>query len=307
MTGQIKVSLHVPMHERVLECIKCPSQSTLYDELVDALDGGDATWLNQFTAGFREAVYVYMMRHGLMRRLLANSVCNQGQSPRIPIRNRSSSIAITQRTQGSFNILPSSPQRWCTPAETHFLDRHSFKYIGAPNVIYQEFSSAIRRLMTQGEQKTMFNMARQLVPVHKVSNFDLTTFDNLVQHMTSKGTKVCYAVVGFYAWTQLKGYLKPTELNPNPLDPICVADRNGVAILSENSYPWLNFGARSCTVGNNEFFLFTDALNVGAYTDRDGISTHTFTGDAGLCSSITTTSISIALTNELGIERGEII
>lgn len=310
MTGQIKVSVRLPMHERIFQSLEQRTDFSLYSSLLDALNAGDATWLQEFTTGFGVAVQTYMMRYGLMRRLLAKSVCNQGQMPRIPIRNRASRIATTLTKPWAFDVQsPAGPAHsWVVPQETHFIDRHSFKYTGSVNVIHQEFTSAIRRLMSQGEQKTMFDMVRYLATPHRVSRFDAMTFDSIVRHMQHvKGTKPCYAVLGSQAWLELKTYLPPSELCLASVDPMHVAERGGVAILSEGEYPWLDFGKASLTVGADEFFLFTEPFNVGAYTDRDRLGVIPILGDVAMHSAVTTTTISIALTNELGIERGEII
>lgn len=224
-----------------------------------------------------ESLYITGNRTGYLRRLLAYNELQQGEIPRFPVRLKNAvSVISTSPTDIETQI---TRDKWLTPPEFDIVTR---LFIPQKD-INQSRDDVLAEKFVEAQEATMVAEDRLLINAANVSvgvDNELTilsssmtpyTFMQVVNKVSRWGLKTPYAVLASDLMTDIIGNQEfQVAIDPVARHELLLTGEIGVlygcSIISDAyrhpEHKVLNAG---------EFYVFSDAVNTGAYSDRGGL------------------------------------
>lgn len=224
-----------------------------------------------------DALYITGEREGFSRTLLVKNTVEQGSVPRFEVSMmNTTAVMATGPTQVQSQIVR---DKWLTPPEIQLIARpfvpQNELNQSQGDVLGRKFNEGLTSLMV-AEDRLLINMANRVVGAEN----DLTiiagqltpyTMMTVANNVTRWGLKGAYLLMASDFMMDIIG----NQDFATTLDPVArhetlltgqLATAYGMAVLSDayrhQEHKVLNRG---------EFFVFSDPLNLGAYSDRGGI------------------------------------
>lgn len=224
-----------------------------------------------------ESLYIVCNRQGFLRKFLARNTVDQGAMPRFPLRTKNvTAVYATSPTQVDSQI---TRDKWYYPPEFQIVARpfvpENEINQSAQDVLQEKFTEAQEAIMV-GEDRLLYNACNAIVNTDNnlsIISSQLTplTFMNVVVNVSRWGLKTPYALL---ATDLMRDVIGNNEFQA-AIDPVArhellltgqIGTMYGCALVTDAyrhpEHKVLNQG---------EFFIYADALNTGAYSDRDGI------------------------------------
>lgn len=224
-----------------------------------------------------DALYVTANRSGFMRRYLAKQTVEQGSIPRFPVRQKNVvAVTATGPTKVRTQIMLDN---WYTPPELQIIAR---PYVtenelnqSAGDVLAEKYNEAVEALMVT-EDRMWYNQIQALSNVDNeqmVIPGQLTPF-TLAQVMSKVlrwGLKPAHVLMATDLYQDIIG----NQEFYSAIDPVArhellltgqLATMYGMTITSD-AYRF----PEHKVIGQGEFYVISDEINHGAYSDRGGI------------------------------------
>jgi hypothetical protein len=224
-----------------------------------------------------DSLYLTANRQGFMRKYLTKITVEQGAIPRFPLRNKNVTAVYATGPTKVYSQL--ARDRWITPSELQLVTR---PYIptnelnqSAGDVLQEKYVEATEAIMV-GEDRLWYNQVNALVGVDNplsIISGQLTpyTFAQVMVNVTQWGLKAPHVLLASDLYADIIGNSEFYAA----IDPVA---RHELLLTGELGVMY------GCTVTSDafrhpehkvlnpgEFFVISDALNHGAYSDRGGI------------------------------------
>jgi len=224
-----------------------------------------------------ESLYITCNRQGYTRKLLARNTVEQGSIPRFPMRMKNvTAVYSTSVTKIDSQI---TRDKWFTPPEFQIVARPfvSENEINqsAGDVLQEKYVESTEAVMV-AEDRLLYNASKAVVGLDNdlsIISGQLTpyTFAQVLTKVNRWGLKTPYVLM---ATDLMQDIIGNTEFQ-NAIDPVArhellLTGELGVlygATLISDAYRHPEHKVLS----QGEFFVYADALNLGAYSDRNGL------------------------------------
>ncbi len=224
-----------------------------------------------------EALYVTANRQGFMRKYLAKIDVQQGSIPRFPLRNKNvTAVWSTSPTKIESQIVR---DKWFTPPELSIIARPFIPQVelnqSSGDVLQEKYIEAVEATMV-AEDRLWYNQVQSVVGVDNnlsIVSGQLTPYSlmTVVTQVTRWGLKAAHLLLASDLWQDVVGN---TDFQ-NAIDPVA---RHELLLTGELG---TMYGQTITTdayrhpehkvMGRGEFYVISDALNHGAYSDRGGL------------------------------------
>jgi hypothetical protein len=224
-----------------------------------------------------DALYITANRQGFMRKYLAKIDVQQGSIPRFPMRNKNvTAVWSTSPTKIESQI---TRDRWFTPPELMVVARPFIPQVelnqSSGDVLQEKFIEATEATMV-AEDRLWYNQVQSIVGVDNnlsIISGQLTPYNlmTVATQVTRWGLKGAHLLVASDLWQDIIG----NSDFFNAIDPVArhellltgeLGVMYGMTITSD-AYRH----AEHKVLGQGEFYVISDALNHGAYSDRGGL------------------------------------
>lgn len=224
-----------------------------------------------------DALYLTANRQGFMRKYTAKVDVQQGSVPRFPMRNKNvTAVWSTSPTKIESQIVR---DRWFTPPELMIVARPFIPQVelnqSSGDVLQEKFIEATEATMV-AEDRLWYNQVQSLVGVDNnlsIISGQLTPYNlmTVVSQVTRWGLKGAHLLTAADLWQDIIGNSDFFAA----IDPVArhellltgeLAVMYGMTITSD-AYRH----AEHKVIGQGEFYVISDALNHGAYSDRGGL------------------------------------
>jgi hypothetical protein len=260
-----------------------------------------------------ESLYLTANRQGFMRKYLTKIPVEQGSIPRFPLRNKN--VTATYATGPTKVYSQITRDRWLTPPELQIVTR---PYIptnelnqSAGDVLQEKYVEATEAIMV-GEDRLWYNQVNAIVGIDNplsIISGQLTpyTFAQVMVNVSQWGLKTPHVLMATDLYIDIIGN---SEFY-HAIDPVA---RHELLLTGELGVIY------GCTVTSDayrhpehkvlnqgEFFVISDALNHGAYSDRGGISSEPISAGVEKVSGrgwIIQESIAVAVANSRSVAKG---
>ncbi len=225
-----------------------------------------------------DSLYITANRQGFMRKYLAKIQVDQGTVPRFPLRTKNvTAVWSTSPTRIDSQI---TRDKWYTPPELSIVTRpfvtQNELNQSAGDVLQEKYVEATEAIMV-GEDRLWYNQIKQLVGVDNnlsIVSGQLTpyTLMQVATNVTRWGLKAPHILFASDLYQDIIGN---SEFY-NAIDPVArhellltgeLAVMYGMTITSD-AYRH----AEHKVLNQGEFFVISEALNHGAYSDRGGLT-----------------------------------
>ena len=224
-----------------------------------------------------DALYLTANRQGFMRKYTAKVDVQQGSVPRFPMRNKNvTAVWSTSPTKIESQIVR---VRWFRPPELMIVARPFIPQVelnqSSGDVLQEKFIEATEATMV-AEDRLWYNQVQSLVGVDNnlsIISGQLTPYNlmTVVSQVTRWGLKGAHLLTAADLWQDIIGNSDFFAA----IDPVArhellltgeLAVMYGMTITSD-AYRH----AEHKVLGQGEFYVVSDALNHGAYSDRGGL------------------------------------
>lgn len=224
-----------------------------------------------------DALYLTANRQGFMRKYLARIDVQMGSIPRFPMRTKNvTAVWSTSPTKIASQI---TRDKWFTPPEIQivarpFIPQNELNH-SAGDVLQEKYIEAVEATMV-AEDRLWYNQVNSLVGVDNnltLVSGQLTplTLMSVVTNVTRWGLKGAHLLMATDLWQDVVG----NSDFFNAIDPVArhellltgeLGTMYGMTVTSD-AYRH----AEHKVLAQGEFYVISDALNHGAYSDRGGL------------------------------------
>lgn len=261
------------------EATKIEAQTKINRELIRAAFN-DSSAHRVLGERMADSLYITANRQGFMRKYLAKIQVEQGTIPRFPLRTKNvTAVWSTSPTQIGSQI---TRDKWYTPPELSIVTRpfvtQNELNQSAGDVLQEKYVEATEAIMV-AEDRLWYNQINQLVGVDNNLNIvsgQLTPFTlmQVATNVTRWGLKAPHVLIASDLYQDIIGN---SEFY-NAIDPVArhellltgeLAVMYGMTITSDAyRHP------EHKVINQGEFFVISEALNHGAYSDRGGLTSN---------------------------------
>jgi hypothetical protein len=224
-----------------------------------------------------DALYITANRQGFMRKYLSRVDVQQGSIPRFPMRTKNvTSVWSTSPTKVASQI---TRDKWFTPPEFQvvarpFIPQNELNQ-SSGDVLQEKYIEAVEATMV-AEDRMWYNQVNSLVGVDNnltLVSGQLTPFTlmTVVTNVTRWGLKGAHLLMAADLWQDVVGNADFF----NAIDPVArhellltgeLGTMYGMTVTSDAyRHP------EHKVIGQGEFYVISDAINHGAYSDRGGL------------------------------------
>jgi len=224
-----------------------------------------------------DALYITANRQGFMRKYLAKIDVQQGSVPRFPLRTKNvTAVWSTSPTKVESQI---TRDKWFTPPELVVVARPFIPQVelnqSSGDVLQEKYIEAVEATMV-AEDRLYYNQLQQLVGVDNnltIVSGQLTPYSlmTVVTNVTRWGLKGAHLLMATDLWQDVVGNSDFfTAIDPVARHELLLTGElgtlYGMTITSDAfRHP------EHKVLGQGEFFVISDAMNHGAYSDRGGL------------------------------------
>lgn len=224
-----------------------------------------------------DSLYIVANRQGFMRKYLAKVDVQQGSIPRFPMRSKNvTAVWSTSPTKVESQI---TRDRWFTPPELMVVARPFIPQVelnqSSGDVLQEKFIEATEATMV-AEDKLYYNQVQSLVGVDNnlsIISGQLTPYNlmSVVTQVTRWGLKGAHLLAAADLWQDIVGNSDFFQaLDPVARHELLLTGELGVMYgmtITTDAYRH----PEHKVLGQGEFFVISDAINHGAYSDRGGL------------------------------------
>jgi hypothetical protein len=224
-----------------------------------------------------DALYITANRQGFMRKYLAKIDVQQGSIPRFPLRTKNvTAVWSTSPTKIESQI---TRDKWFTPPELMVVARPFIPQTelnqSSGDVLQEKFIEATEATMV-AEDRLWYNQVQSLVGVDNnlsIISGQLTPYNlqTVVTQVTRWGLKGAHLLLATDLWQDIIGNADFIQaIDPVARHELLLTGELGVMYgmtLTTDAFRH----AEHKVLGQGEFYVISDALNHGAYSDRGGL------------------------------------
>ena len=224
-----------------------------------------------------DALYLTANRQGFMRKYLAKVDVQQGSVPRFPLRNKNvTAVWSTSPTKIESQI---TRDKWFTPPELMIVARPFIPQVelnqSSGDVLQEKYIEAVEATMV-AEDRLWYNQVQSVVGVDnnltiisgQLTPYSLTTVSSQV---TRWGLKAAHLLMASDMWQDVIGNSDfYSAIDPVARHELLLTGELGVMYgmtITSDAYRH----PEHKVLGQGEFYIISDALNHGAYSDRGGL------------------------------------
>lgn len=224
-----------------------------------------------------EALYITANRQGFMRKYLAKIDVEQGSVPRFPLRTKN--VTATWSTAPTHVESQITRDKWFTPPELNVVSRPFIPQVelnqSSGDILQEKYIEAVEATMV-AEDRLYYNQLQSLVGVDNnltIVSGQLTPYSlmTVVTNVTRWGLKGAHLLMATDLWQDVVGNTDFYQA----IDPVArhellltgeLGTMYGMTVTSDAfRHP------EHKVLGQGEFYVISDALNHGAYSDRGGL------------------------------------
>lgn len=224
-----------------------------------------------------ESLYITANRQGFMRKYLTKINVEQGAVPRFPLRTKNvTAVYSTSPTKIQSQI---TRDKWFTPPELQVVTRPFIPMNelnqSAGDVLQEKYVEATEAIMV-GEDRLWYNQVNQIVGIDNplsIISGQLTpaTFAAVMTNVTRWGLKAPHVLIATDIYQDIIGNSDFfTAIDPVARHELLLTGELGVlygCTITSDAYRH----PEHKVLNQGEFFVISDALNHGAYSDRGGL------------------------------------
>lgn len=224
-----------------------------------------------------DALYITANRQGFMRKYLAKVDVQQGAIPRFPLRNKNvTAVWSTSPTKIESQI---TRDRWLTPPELAIVARPFIPQIelnqSSGDVLQEKFIEGTEATMV-AEDRLWYNQVQAVVGVDNnlsIISGQLTPYSLMTvsTQVTRWGLKSAHLLVASDLWQDIVGNSDFFHaIDPVARHELLLTGELGVMYgmtITSDAYRH----PEHKVLGQGEFYVISDALNHGGYSDRGGL------------------------------------
>jgi hypothetical protein len=224
-----------------------------------------------------DSLYLTANRQGFMRKYLTKITVEQGSIVRFPMRNKNvTAVWSTSPTKVQAQI---TRDRWLTPPELQLVTRPFIPMNeinqSAGDVLQEKYVEATEAVMV-GEDRLWYNQVNQLVGIDNplsIISGQLTpyTFAQVITNVTRWGLKAPHVLIASDIYQDIIGNSDFfTAIDPVARHELLLTGELGVlygCTITSDAFRH----PEHKVLNQGEFFVISDALNHGAYSDRGGL------------------------------------
>ena len=225
-----------------------------------------------------DALSITANRQGFMRKYLAKVDVQQGSMPRFPMRNKDvTAIWSTSPTKVESQIVR---DKWFTPPELMVVARPFIPQVelnqSSGDVLQEKFIEGTEATMV-AEDRLWYNQVQALVGVDNnlsIISGQLTPYNlmTVVSQVTRWGLKNAHLLTASDLWQDIIGNSDFHQaIDPVARHELLLTGELGVMYgmtITSDAYRH----PQHKVLGQGEFYVISDALNHGAYSDRGGLT-----------------------------------
>ncbi len=237
----------------------------------------DATAYRLLGEKMAEALYMTCNRQGYLRKFLARQDVQQGTVPRFPIRSKNvTAVYSTSPTQIDSQIVT---DKWFYPPEFQIVARpfvpENEINQSSDDVLQQKFVEANEAIMV-AEDRLLYDASKAVVGLDNelsILTGSLTpfTFAQTLNKVSRWGLKTPYVLMASDFMQDIIGNAEFQQaIDPVARHELLLTGELGVlygATLVSDAYRH----PEHKVLNQGEFFVFADSVNLGAYSDRNGL------------------------------------
>jgi len=224
-----------------------------------------------------ESLYITANRQGFMRKYLAKIDVEMGSIPRFPLRNKNvTAVWSTSPTKVESQI---TRDKWFTPPELTVVARPFIPQVelnqSSGDVLQEKYIEAVEATMV-AEDRLYYNQLQSLVGVDNnltIVSGQLTPYSlmTVVTNVTRWGLKGAHLLMATDLWQDVVGNSDFfTAIDPVARHELLLTGELGTMYgMTVTSDAFRH--PEHKVLGQGEFFVISDALNHGAYSDRGGL------------------------------------
>lgn len=224
-----------------------------------------------------DALYITANRQGFMRKYLSKIDVQQGSLPRFPLRTKN--VTAVWSTSNTMIQSQITRDKWFTPPELVVVARPFISQVelnqSSGDVLQEKYIEAVEAVMV-GEDRLYYNQLNAMVGLDNnlsIVSGQLTPYSlmTVVTNVTRWGLKGAHLLMATDLWQDVVGNSDFFQA----IDPVArhelllkgeLGTMYGMTITSDAyRHP------EHKVLAQGEFFVISDALNHGAYSDRGGI------------------------------------
>lgn len=224
-----------------------------------------------------DSLYITCNRQGFMRKYLTKITVEQGSVPRFPVRLKN--VMATWSTSPTKVQTQLVRDKWLTPPELQVVTRPFVPTNelnqSAGDVLQEKYVEATEAVMV-GEDRLWYNQINELVGVDNpltIISGQLTpaTFAAVQNNVTRWGLKAPHVLIASDIYQDIIGNQEfYTAIDPVARHELLLTGELGVlygCTITSDAYRH----PEHKVLNQGEFFVISDALNHGAYSDRGGL------------------------------------
>jgi hypothetical protein len=224
-----------------------------------------------------DALYITANRQGFMRKYLAKVDVQQGSIPRFPVRNKNvTAVWSTSPTKVESQI---TRDRWFTPPELNVVARPFIPQIelnqSSGDVLQEKYIEAVEATMV-AEDRLWYNQVQSIVGVDNnltIISGQLTPYSlmTVATQVTRWGLKGAHLLLASDMWQDIVGNSDfYSAIDPVARHELLLTGELGVMYGMTITSDAFRHPEHK-VLGQGEFYVISDALNHGAYSDRGGL------------------------------------
>ena len=224
-----------------------------------------------------EALYITANRQGFMRKYLAKVDVQQGSIPRFPLRTKNvTAVWSTSPTKVESQI---TRDKWFTPPELAIVARPFIPQVelnqSSGDVLQEKFIEATEATMV-AEDRLYYNQVQAMVGVDNnltIISGQLTPYSlmTVATQVTRWGLKGAHLLLASDMWQDIVGNSDFfTAIDPVARHELLLTGELGVMYGMTITSDAFRHPEHK-VLGRGEFYVISDALNHGAYSDRGGL------------------------------------
>lgn len=224
-----------------------------------------------------DSLYLTANRQGFMRKYLAKIDVQQGSIPRFPVRNKNvTAVWSTSPTKIESQI---TRDRWLTPTEMQVVARPFIPQVelnqSSGDVLQEKYIEAVEATMV-AEDRLWYNQVKSVVGIDNnlsIVSGQLTPYSLMTVsvNVTRWGLKAAHLLCAADLWQDIVGNSDFfTAIDPVARHELLLTGELGTMFgmtVTSDAYRHPEHKVLS----QGEFFVISDALNHGAYSDRGGL------------------------------------
>lgn len=224
-----------------------------------------------------DALYITANRQGFMRKFLAKVDVQQGSVPRFPMRAKNvTAVWSTSPTKVESQI---TRDRWFTPPELSVVARPFIPQVelnqSSGDVLQEKYIEAVEATMV-AEDRLWYNQVQSVVGVDNnltIISGQLTPYSlmTVASQVTRWGLKGAHLLLASDMWQDIVGNSDfYSAIDPVARHELLLTGELGVMYGMTITSDAFRHPEHK-VLGQGEFYVISDAMNHGAYSDRGGL------------------------------------